>query len=429
MKIVLQKSLNDCGLACIAMLAGHYGNAVDYDALLSTAPAGMWSQGLSMRTLRQIAAELGLETRAYRCSSQEIQKLEQPFIAHCRGDHYVLVQSCSARHVKIIDPRFGRLSISRDEFSNTYSGICLLAEVEERPAHNMFAPKEIKQSVWRREMESSLLQWTGVLLAVSSLHVAIVASVLLLLGHLMPETPTALFLAVASILWFEGLVVSRFYEALILRCYSHIIRRIATLCSPAQGHLAEIPGGYRLSERMRWMAEQLYNSRDSFLELARFLAGLAALLVYCLGVRDLWLGLATVAFATTAVITGWRAIRSLPLSEEEHAERRLVEALLQQFVGGVQGPLPRLRARGLGQILNQDLAGLVGTTLFAAYWVLGPRTHGLREFLILGIAQLKLLAWWKSAIPAAASGRIIHHCYHHLECMHIAAQATPARAS
>jgi Peptidase C39 family len=422
MRVVLQKSLNDCGLACIAMLADHYGNAVDYDALLSTAPAEMWSQGLSMRTLRQIAAELGLETRAYRCSSQGFQKLEQPSIAHCRGDHYIVVQSCSVRRVEIIDPRFGRISIRREEFAATYSGICLLAEVEEERAQKVFIPKEIKESVWQREMESCFLQWTGALLAVSSLHVAILASVLLVIGHLMSGMGPAL-------LWVEGLVLSRLYEALLLRCYSRCIRKIATLCSPAQGLLVEIPGGYRLSERMRWMAEQLYNSRDNFLELARFLAGLVALLVYCQGVQDLWLGMATFAFGITAVITGSRGISSLPLTEEEHAERRFIESLLQQFVGGAQGPLTRLRARGLLQILNQNLASLIGVTSFAAYWALGPRTHTGTEFLILGIAQLKLLEWWKSALPAAASGRIIHHCYQHLVCMHIAAQATPARAS
>jgi hypothetical protein len=428
MKVVLQKSLNDCGLACVAMLAEHYGKAVDYDALLSVAPARMWDQGLSMRKLCEIAAGLGLGTQAYRCPSHTIHKLGQPSIAHCRGDHYMVVQRCSSRGVEVIDPRYGRIALSRDEFAETYSGICLTAEPEKgAPQAGLIVVRQTGKSAWRQEMKASFLGWARALLALAGLHLAIVAVALLSISLFLPRPGAALFLSLAAVLWVEGLVLSRLLEPLLLRSYSRTVRKIATLCSPFQGHMVEVPGGYRLIERMRWMAEQIYSSRDSFLELARFVTGLLALLAYCLVVKDLWLGAAAVAFGATAATTGWRGVCHLPLSEEEHAERRFTDALLQQFIKGASEGLPWLRARGLGPILNQKLAFLVGSTAFVAYWLLVPRSHTVTEFLILGVSQLKLLEWWKASVPAAASGRIIHHCYQHLDCMHIAAQAAPAR--
>ena len=429
MRIVLQKSLNDCGLACLAMLAEHCGKLVDYDALLSRAPEGMWEQGVSMKKLREIAVELGLETQAYHCPSHKLHRFGQPAIAHCLGNHFVVVQRCSDQRVEVIDPRYGRIALSADEFAQAYSGVCLLAEPAEGAASKFMTRLTNTHSSWQREMKACFLQWMRTLLAVAALHVAIMASALVGIAGYLRRPGAALLLAVAAVLWGESLLLARLLEPLLLRSYARIIRKIAALCSPEQGHLTEIPGGYRLSERMRWMAEQMYNSRDNFLELARFVTGLLAMLLYCLLVRDLWMSAAALAFGAVAAATGSWAIRSLPLSEEEHSERRFIELLLQQFMGGVHATLPRLKARGLGAVLNQRLAVLAGGTAFVGYWLLTVHSHSVTEFLILGAAQLKLLDWWKAAVPAATSCRIIHHCYEHMQCMHIAAQAGRSRAA
>ena len=202
-----------------------------------------------------------------------------------------------------------------------------------------------------------------------------------------------------------------------------MIRKIAELCSPAQGHLVEIPGGYRLSERMRWMAEQLYNSRDNFLSLGNFATGLFVLLSYSIISRDALLALGTLIFGAAAFSTAVPSMRRLPLTREEHSVRRFVESLLDQFVSGVPGALPVLKSKALSEIFQQNAAALVGGLVFVAYWLVHGTGENAAAFLCLGGFQLKLLDWWKASRPAAISCRIIHHCYEHLECMHIAAQA------
>ncbi len=120
---VIQGESSECGLACIAMLLCYYGQEVELKDLRKLHQVS--SRGLDLSTLIKIADQHDLDTRAIRCSLDNVRKLRAPAILHWNHDHYVVLVKANKNKWLIIDPVVGKRTIDIKEASSSFTGVAL----------------------------------------------------------------------------------------------------------------------------------------------------------------------------------------------------------------------------------------------------------------------------------------------------------------
>src|SRR6266576_3628996 len=104
--LVLQTEAAECGLACLAMIAGRYGYRVDLPALRQRYNVSL--RGATLHDLVRIASNMQLATRALRAELPHLRRLRLPCILHWDHNHFVVLTRVRARRMVIHDPGVGR---------------------------------------------------------------------------------------------------------------------------------------------------------------------------------------------------------------------------------------------------------------------------------------------------------------------------------
>jgi ATP-binding cassette subfamily B protein RaxB len=128
--IVLQAEAAECGLACLAMILGFHGHAIDLGTLRRRYAVSL--KGTTLRDLMSLAGETGLSTRALRLELSDLRKLRRPCILHWGLNHFVVLREVGRKTVTIHDPAYGRRTLELDEVSREFTGIALEAVPNER---------------------------------------------------------------------------------------------------------------------------------------------------------------------------------------------------------------------------------------------------------------------------------------------------------
>lgn len=123
MPVVLQQERAECGLACLAMIAGYFGKSVRLETLRAGKPVS--SMGATFQGLVSTAQTLYLIARPVRLSIAELGNLKLPAILHWRMNHFVVLVSRSRRQWQIHDPSTGRRNVSRQELDEAFTGVAL----------------------------------------------------------------------------------------------------------------------------------------------------------------------------------------------------------------------------------------------------------------------------------------------------------------
>lgn len=127
---VLQHSEEDCGAACLATIAQHYGRFLSLGRI--RAAIGTGQLGTTLLGLSQGADNLGFQARTVRLSAEALDWLDElplPAILHWQGNHYVVFYGQQRRHYVIADPALGIRHLSRQELLQHWSqGVTLLLE-------------------------------------------------------------------------------------------------------------------------------------------------------------------------------------------------------------------------------------------------------------------------------------------------------------
>ena len=121
--IILQTEAAECGLACLAMVAGHHGRVTDLAALRRR-----WSistKGVTLAHLIAMAQGLKLAARALRADLADLGDLRAPAVLHWDLNHFVVLERVSRKHAWIADPAVGRRRLALTEVSAHYTGIAL----------------------------------------------------------------------------------------------------------------------------------------------------------------------------------------------------------------------------------------------------------------------------------------------------------------
>lgn len=121
---VLQMERTECGAACLAMILGHYGRWVPLEEL--RVRCGVSRDGTKASNMVRIARELGMAARGARTSATRLAGLRFPMVVFWNHSHFVVFEGFRGDRFYINDPATGPATITRDEFAESYSGICLL---------------------------------------------------------------------------------------------------------------------------------------------------------------------------------------------------------------------------------------------------------------------------------------------------------------
>ena len=132
--VILQTEAAECGLACLAMVAGHYGLRTDLATLRRRFSVSL--KGATLKSLIEIAKALQLTTRPLKLDLAHVSDLKLPCILHWEMNHFVVLKAVSRSGVAIHDPAVGERTLSLAEFGKHFSGVAL----ELAPATS-FAPR------------------------------------------------------------------------------------------------------------------------------------------------------------------------------------------------------------------------------------------------------------------------------------------------
>jgi ABC-type bacteriocin/lantibiotic exporter with double-glycine peptidase domain len=123
--LVLQTEAAECGLACLAMIAGRYGYRTDLAALRQRFSLSM--RGTSLRDLVQIASQMNLASRALRAELAHLRRVRLPCILHWDHNHFIVLSRIGSRCASILDPAVGHRRVSPAELDKRFTGIVLEA--------------------------------------------------------------------------------------------------------------------------------------------------------------------------------------------------------------------------------------------------------------------------------------------------------------
>jgi ATP-binding cassette subfamily B protein RaxB len=120
---VLASEAAECGLACLAMVARHYGHDIDLNSLRQRFSVSI--TGATLRQLIDYADRLNFSSRALRVELQGLDKVHLPAVIHWNMAHFVVLEEVGKDYVMILDPAIGRRRVAWDEMSRSFTGVAL----------------------------------------------------------------------------------------------------------------------------------------------------------------------------------------------------------------------------------------------------------------------------------------------------------------
>ncbi|ELM6739695.1 peptidase domain-containing ABC transporter [Escherichia coli] len=121
--VIHQTETAECGLACLAMICGHFGKNIDLIYLRRK--FNLSARGATLAGINGIAEQLGMATRALSLELDELRVLKTPCIFHWDFSHFVVLVSVKRNRYVLHDPARGIRYISREEMSRYFTGVAL----------------------------------------------------------------------------------------------------------------------------------------------------------------------------------------------------------------------------------------------------------------------------------------------------------------
>ncbi len=124
--MVVQKSVNDCGVACLLYVLKYFGKNVTYKKLEEKIIKE--KDGISAYEIIKVSKEFGISSCGYK-NLKVNKNLTFPLIAHTINNnvqHFVVVLKVSNNNVYIMDPSYGLITKQKDGFNKSYTGVAIL---------------------------------------------------------------------------------------------------------------------------------------------------------------------------------------------------------------------------------------------------------------------------------------------------------------
>ena len=247
--VYLQDTRNECGLACLAMVAHVYNADIDlYSLRHRFASSG---QVLSLQGISEMAAQIGLQTRGIRCEPDGLKQLKHPAILHWQMEHFVVLVAVRARDCVIHDPNLGRLTCSWQEVNDKFTGVAL----ELWPDSSGMRPHPAPARLGLKQLWVLLQRGRGQLYLLVLLTLALQTLVLLGPWHVQWTVDDALLSGDKAMI---SVLCMGFALLLLLRVAAHLLRGLVSL--QLGFTLSFYLGGYLLQHLLR-LPDRWFESR------------------------------------------------------------------------------------------------------------------------------------------------------------------------
>lgn len=134
--MIRQSEAAECGLACLAMIAGYHGQHVELPSLRRRFPTSL--KGVRLGRLIEMGETLGFSCRPLRLDINELSQLQTPCILHWNLDHFVVLRKVGKHGVIIHDPAAGERRLEFKNLSAHMSGVAL--ELSKDPSFKRSKP-------------------------------------------------------------------------------------------------------------------------------------------------------------------------------------------------------------------------------------------------------------------------------------------------
>lgn len=122
-KLVMQNEANECGMACLTMIANYYGNGITLSQLRNDLNND--GQGVTLKTIIAQAARIGMSSRALKVPLDELNQLQKPAILHWNFSHFVVLTKATNKGIYIADPALGKRFVPIKEVDQSFTGVAL----------------------------------------------------------------------------------------------------------------------------------------------------------------------------------------------------------------------------------------------------------------------------------------------------------------
>jgi ATP-binding cassette subfamily B protein RaxB len=136
---LLQSEASECGLACLAMVAGYHGLETDLPTLRRRVPVS--AQGMTLLGVLHAAQRLEMTGRGLRLEPDSLHELRTPAILHWDMNHFVVLADARGDRVTIHDPGLGVRRMTRAALARHFTGIAL----ELTPTTNFVKARETRR--------------------------------------------------------------------------------------------------------------------------------------------------------------------------------------------------------------------------------------------------------------------------------------------
>jgi ATP-binding cassette subfamily B protein RaxB len=143
--MVFQTEAAECGLACLAMIAGYHGLQIDMPALRQRFSVSM--RGATLAHVIRFASALELTGRPLRLELEDLGYLKTPCILHWKMDHFVVLKKVTRKYIFLHDPSMGPRRLSFAEAGRYFTGVAL--ELTPTPS---FAPRDERRPLRMRDL-------------------------------------------------------------------------------------------------------------------------------------------------------------------------------------------------------------------------------------------------------------------------------------
>ena len=138
---VMQLEALECGAACLTMILAYYDRWEPLEKIRKE--CGVSRDGSNARNVLRAARTYGLTADGYRMEPESLREQGSfPCILHWNMDHFVVLRGFKGKKALLNDPARGAVTVSEQEFNESFTGIVLIFEPTES-----FEPGGEKRSV------------------------------------------------------------------------------------------------------------------------------------------------------------------------------------------------------------------------------------------------------------------------------------------
>ena len=200
--VIHQTETSECGLACLAMICGHFGKNIDLISLRRK--FNLSARGANLAGINSIAEQLGMVTRALSLELDELGALKTPCILHWDFSHFVVLVSVKRNRYVLHDPARGRRNVGLEEMTRYFTGVALEvwpgSEFSEETTQNRIQLRSLINSIYG--IKSTLAKIFCLSVVIEAVNLVMPVGTQLVMDHAIPAGDRGLLTLISAGLMF-----------------------------------------------------------------------------------------------------------------------------------------------------------------------------------------------------------------------------------